>query len=307
MSFFMRSLLSSPLFGILAGLAAAIGYGLVPLFTLPINGTSLGSENGMSDLSILFYRFLFAAIVVAVVMFFRRIDFCISGKELATLSFLACLSNGSALFNIAGYEYISSGAATTIRFFYPVFTTLIMLVFYKEPRRWSTLAAMCMAVAGVVVLSWKGNDMARFEGVVFEILSAFCMAFYLVHVSRSRVQHMNAIKLTFYVLFIGALIFGAVAVQQKQFQGIETAVQWNNLVAAALVSTVATNLCLVFAVKKVGSTITAVLGALEPLTAVAVGALWFAEEMTLFTYLGIGIILPAVLLIIFSQRHSASS
>lgn len=301
----MRLSSSSPFLGVLAGLAAAVGYGLVPLFTLPINGATIASEHGMSDLSILFYRFLFAAVVVGGVMLLKKIDFSISGKELATLSFLAFLSNGSALFNIAGYEYISSGAATTIRFFYPVFTTLIMLVFYKEPRRWTTLIAMCMAVVGVVVLSWKGDDTARVEGVVFEILSACCMAFYLVHVARSRVRNMNGIKLTFYVLLIGALIFGAVAVQQKQFQWVETSVQWQNLLLAALVCTVATNLCLVFAVQKVGSTITAVLGALEPLTAVAIGAALFAETMTFYTFLGIGIIIPAVLLIIFSQQKQA--
>lgn len=302
----MKPTVSSSFAGILAGLVAAIGYGLVPLFTLNINSSAPVEADRMGDVVILFYRFLFASGIIGLIMLFRRQSFRISLKELGTLTLLAYLSDGSALFNIAGFQYISSGAATTIRFFYPVFTTLIMLVFYKEPRRWSTIVAMIMAVLGVVVLSLKGDAHAEIEGIVFEILSAFCMAFYLVYVSRSRVKNMDGLKLTFYVMFIGALIFGGRAFQEGSFEPITTPTQWQNLLLAAIICTAVTNLCLVFAVKKVGSTITAVLGALEPLTAVAVGALCFAEEVTLYTMLGIAIILPAVLIIIISQRKRES-
>ncbi|MCI6643966.1 MAG: DMT family transporter [Bacteroidales bacterium] len=302
----MKPSLSANFAGLLAGLAAAVGYGLVPLFTLHINGTAPVEADRMGDVVILFYRFLFASAIIGGIMLVRGQSFRISLKELGTLLLLAYLSDASALFNIAGFQYISSGAATTIRFFYPVFTTLIMLVFYKEPRRWSTIIAMLMAVVGVVVLSLKGDAHAEIEGIVFEILSAVCMAFYLVYVSRSRVKDMNGLKLTFYVLFIGALIFGGRAFQEGSFEPITTPTQWYNLLLAAVICTAATNLSLVFAVKKVGSTVTAVLGALEPLTAVAVGALCFAENITLYTLLGIAIILPAVLIIIISQRKQAT-
>lgn len=59
-------------YGFLVGLLAAICYGFIPFFTLPIK--SGATENFMSDPTILFYRFGFASIILAIVMLIRRIS-----------------------------------------------------------------------------------------------------------------------------------------------------------------------------------------------------------------------------------------
>ena len=69
-----------------------------------------------------------------------------------------------------------------------------------------------------------------------------------------------------------------------------------------------TNLCLVMAVQRIGSTMTAVLGALEPLTAVALGCLLMGEDITLNVVLGICLIIPSVIIIIFTRaKHSSAA
>ena len=120
----------------------------------------------LSDASILFYRFIFAALVIAVVMVAMKRSFKITRCELVTLTYLAFLSDGSALFLIDGYNYMSSGAATTLHFMYPVMTTLIMIVFYHEARKLSTILAVLMAVAGVGLLSWQPDGETNIRGVV---------------------------------------------------------------------------------------------------------------------------------------------
>ena len=105
-------------YGFLVGLLAAICYGFIPFFTLPIK--SGATENFMSDPTILFYRFGFASIILAIVMLIRRISFKVTRGELVTLIYLAFISDGSALFLIDGYNYMSSGVATTLHFMYPV-------------------------------------------------------------------------------------------------------------------------------------------------------------------------------------------
>lgn len=297
--------MSPTLKGTIAGLVAAICYGLIPLFTIPIkNGEA---ANHLSDCSIMFYRFALATLIIAVLMLITRRSFKITRGELVTLTYLAFLSDGSALFLIDGYNYLSSGVATTIHFMYPVVTTIMMMVFYNEARKVSTLLAVLLAVAGVGVLSWQSNGQTSLHGVVIELISACCYAFYLIRVNRSRVRNMDGMKLTFYVMGIGALIFGAEALRQDEFQLITTGVQASHLLLLGIVCTVVTNLCLVMAVQRIGSTMTAVLGALEPLTAVALGCLLMGEDITLNVVLGICLIIPSVIIIIFTRAKHASA
>ncbi len=297
--------MSPTLKGTIAGLVAAICYGLIPLFTIPIkNGEA---ANHLSDCSIMFYRFALATLIIAVLMLITRRSFKITRGELVTLTYLAFLSDGSALFLIDGYNYLSSGVATTIHFMYPVVTTIMMMVFYNEARKVSTLLAVLLAVVGVGVLSWQSNGQTSLHGVVIELISACCYAFYLIRVNRSRVRNMDGMKLTFYVMGIGALIFGAEALRQDEFQLITTGVQASHLLLLGIVCTVVTNLCLVMAVQRIGSTMTAVLGALEPLTAVALGCLLMGEAITLNVVLGICLIIPSVIIIIFTRAKHASA
>ena len=297
--------MSPTLKGTIAGLIAAICYGLIPLFTIPIkNGEA---ANHLSDCSIMFYRFALATLIIAVLMLITRRSFKITRGELVTLTYLAFLSDGSALFLIDGYNYLSSGVATTIHFMYPVVTTIMMMVFYNEARKVSTLLAVLLAVVGVGVLSWQSNGQTSLHGVVIELISACCYAFYLIRVNRSRVRDMDGMKLTFYVMGIGALIFGAEALRQDEFQLITTGVQASHLLLLGIVCTVVTNLCLVMAVQRIGSTMTAVLGALEPLTAVALGCLLMGEDITLNVVLGICLIIPSVIIIIFTRAKRASA
>lgn len=235
-------------------------------------------------------------------MLLRRKSFKVTRGELVTLIYLAFISDGSALFLIEGYNYMSSGVATTLHFMYPVVTALIMMLFYHEARKLSTCLAIAMAVGGVAVLSWDNSGDTSIKGVIIVLISAVCYALYIIRVNRSRAAQMDGMKLVFYVMFIGALIFGAEALRQGSFALASTPLQCRNLTSLALICTVVTNVCLVVSVKRIGSTMTAVIGALEPLTAVIVGCLVFGEPFTWQVISGILLIIPAVIIIIFSRR-----
>ena len=292
---------NAALVGTIAALLAAICYGFIPFFTLPIK-QGLPADF-MSDPSILFYRFGFAALFIGLVMLVRRQDFKVTRGELVTLIYLSFISDGSALFLIDGYNYMSSGVATTLHFMYPVVTALLMMTFYHEARRLSTILAIIMSVAGVGVLCWDPTGHTSLQGIIIVLISAVCYALYLIRVNRSRAAHMDSLKLVFYILFIGALIFLAEALRQNSFQPISSSLQFGNLVALALICTIVTNVCLVVSVKRIGSTMTAVIGALEPLTAVVVGCLVFHEAFTWQVLTGILLIIPAVVIIIWTRRR----
>lgn len=293
--------------GLILGLTAAVCYGFIPLFTKELQYPSEGLA--LSSATILFYRFGIASIVIAGIMLFQRISFRITFPEFLRLTLLAFLSDGAALFLIAGYSYMPSGVATTLHFMYPVFTALTMMLFFHEPRRMSTVLAITMAVAGLFVLSWTGQGEVALLGVVLEIISALCFALYLIRVNRSKISNMPPTKLTFYVMMLGALIFAATIIYERSeiemathFAVLPSTRGWLNLIALSLVCTVITNLALVHAIKMIGPTITAVLGVLEPVTAILLGVVFMGESLTSPIVLGIMLIISAVLIIVL-RKH----
>ena len=133
--------------GFLYGLIASATFGLIPLFSIP------ALENGVGLDSLLFYRFSLASVLVAVLMWVKKIPFDIQKSEFGIAFILGTLYAITALWLTEAYLYIPSGVATTIHFLYPVVVSLIMFVFYKDKLTMPILLAMAMAVSGVYMLS----------------------------------------------------------------------------------------------------------------------------------------------------------
>lgn len=282
--------------GFAYGIATAATFGLIPLFTLPL------MAKGMQFDSILFYRFLFAAIVLVGVMKANEESFRIEKREIPVLVLLGFFYTVSAMFLFWGYRFMSAGIATTLHFTYPIFVTLIMWLFFREKTSWVTLTAIGLAIGGVARLSIDEGEMKlHVGGVLIVLLSAVGYALYITTVNKSRVQKMSGRKLTFYVFVVSTVLFAIKAGSNEGIQAIPDGLSWMNLILLAIVPTVISNITLVQAVHYIGGTLTAVLGAMEPVTAVAVGVLVFAEPFTPNLALGIGLIILAVTMIILSK------
>ena len=259
--------------GFAFGLLTSATFGLIPLFTLPL------MAKGMQFDSILFYRFLFAALALAGIMAAKKESFHADKRDIPVLILLGFFYTASAMFLFWGYNFMSAGIATTLHFTYPVFVTLIMLLFFREKTSWITLMAIVLAICGVARLS-IGEEEIRLSalGVFIVLLSALGYALYITTVNKflaggstSRLK-MGGRKLSFV-----------------------------NLILLAIVPTVISNITLVLAVHNIGGTLTAVLGAVEPITAVCVGILVFSEPFTPNLAVGILLIIIAVTMIILSK------
>ena len=281
--------------GLFCGILTSSTFGMIPLFTLPL------LAGGMTHSSILFYRFFVAAVMLGGVLFLARKSFRVTPEELFTLGWLSLLYTGSALFLFWGYDYLPSGVATTIIFLYPVFVAVIMAVFFGEKPSGFTYCAIVLALIGVGLLSGVGSaEGIQLKGVLIEIMSALSYGLYIVGVNQSSVKHMGALKLTFYVFLFDAVTFLLFAVWKGGLQSIPNGSGQLNLVLLALVPTVLSNLSLVYAIKNIGSTFASVLGAFEPVTAMAIGVLVFSEPFTRSLAWGLALIILAVSLIILA-------
>ena len=276
-------------------MATSVTFGLIPLFTLPLMG------KGMVYDSILFYRFLFASMALAAVMLLKKETFRIDLRDLPVFILLAFFYTFSSLFLLCGYGYMGAGVATTLHFTYPVFVTLLMFFLFREKTGWLTWLAIALAICGVALLSLPESGLsADVKGIIIVLLSAVAYGSYIVGVNKSRVRNMNSRKLAFYVFVFTTVIFGIRNLVTGNLQLPPDPVSYCHLFLLAVLPTVVSNITLVLAVQNIGGTLTSVLGALEPLTAVCIGALVFGEDFTLREGFGILLVLTAVTVIILT-------
>ena len=109
--------------------------------------------------------------------------------------------------------------------------------------------------------------------------------------------------MTFYVMAFGAAISVGDGLARGSLQWIGTVPEAASAVLLALVTAVFSNLTLILAIKRIGSTLTSVLGVMEPLTAVSVGVLVFGEPFTAPLAGGVALIAGAVLLVMLGSRR----
>ena len=288
--------MSAKVKGFMYGVATSVTFGLIPLFTLPL------MQKGMASDSILFYRFITATAALALMMIVKKESFRVSWRDLAVIVLLAVFYTASSMFLLYGYEAMGAGVATTLHFTYPVFVTLLMFALFREKASWVTWTAVVLAIAGVAKLSLNGTELKLDPvGVCVVLLSAVGYASYIIAVNKSRVRDMHSRKLAFYVFVFTTLMFAVKNGLGGGVQPLPDAVSAVNVVLLAVAPTVISNITLLLAVRNIGGTLTSILGALEPVTAVCIGAMVFGEEFTLSEAVGIMLILAAVVLVILNR------
>ncbi len=277
---------------ILAAIVAAT-YGMNPLFTLPLY------KEGLNPDSVLFFRYLFAIPILGIMIKARGRNFKLKRKEAFPLVVLGLLAALSSLMLFQSYNFMEAGIASTLLFVYPIMVALIMVVFYKEKITLLTVMCIILALAGIALL-FKSEDGSTLSltGTLFVMVSALSYALYIVGVNRPSLKNVPTLKITFYVLLFGLSLFlfrvgfgSTLIIPQKWYL-------WLNLIALAVFPTAISFLCTTSAVHYIGSTPTAILGALEPVTAVFFGVMIFGEVLTLRIVYGIILIILAVTIIV---------
>ena len=297
------NLLSHKHKGVICGILAAVCYGTNPLGALPLYG------EGVNTASVLFYRFSMAVIILGVTLLAGRKNLRISRQELGVLASLGVLFAASSIAYYESFRFMDAGIASTILFVYPVMVAVIMAAFFRERVTLSTASAIILALLGICLL-YRGGTGASFSarGILCVMLSALTYAVYIVVVNQSSIR-MSSLKLTFYVLLfcLLSLLAYSFASPDLHLQFPPSPRAWFFACWLGIVPTILSLVLMTIAVHEVGATPTAIMGALEPLTAVAIGVLVFGESFTMRLCFGIILVLSAVIIIVAgkdSHLHS---
>ena len=276
--------------GYLLGIIAAITYGMNPLFGLHLY------RDGLLPGSVLFYRFLFASILLGGIMLIRKDSF-----RLPKHQFFHVLAGGLLLAASCNTWYLSfqimdSGIGAAI-----------MVIGFKEKLTGRTIAGVLLALIGVAVLCRPGEGAKiNVAGVVYVLISSLTYAVYIVEVKVSRLKEMQPETLTFYAMVIGCLYFLVFLGFGRNLQMLPSFTALGNALGLAFFPSLLSFLLMAIAIRYIGATKTAILGALEPVTAVCIGLFVFGEKFTWPLLIGIILVMASVMTVIAGGKEKSA-
>ncbi len=285
--------------GFINGTIAAASYGTNPLFALPLYA------RGLNVNSVLFYRYAIAVLTYALwLKFVKKMSFKITKKELLPIFALGVLYSISSITLFSSFQFIEAGVACTILFIYPVIVALIMSIFFKEKLTKTVIGSIFLTSIGILLL-YKGKNgiSLNINGIILVLFSALSYALYMIGINTIKpIQKINRAKLTFYVMTAGLTVYIYNILTTTPLQTLSTPSMWVFAIGLALFPTIISLETITISIKLIGSTTTAILGALEPLTAIFFGIIFFHEQMTVRIASGVILILIGVFQIILKKK-----
>ena len=292
--------------GVFYAAISSASFGFSPLFSIALIAA------GLSNFDILSYRWLTAAAVLIIYAF-------IKGKSLRLNSFseawkvilLSALRALTSITLLIGYANIASGIASTINFMYPVIVAFCMMIFFGEQKSWVTFGAIILAILGVYLMA-SGDGLIveggnTVLGLTCSLISAFAFAAYYIVMKRAKADKIESVKFTTWVMMLCAAYFIAGGlITDGSISIVTDGKLWLYILGLGLWATMVSNFTGVKAVRRIGPTLTSILGALQPLTAVILGALFLNEHLGWKAIAGIILIMAAVIIIVLhtnKKRH----
>ncbi len=285
--------------GIINGIVSGVSFGLIPLFSIPIIAA------GMGNVSILVYRFLFGSMAMLAMLLIRKTDMRISLSELIRIILLSTFYIGTAIATLECYHYLSSGIATALVYTDPIWCAIIGLVFLGDKFSFKLTTSITLATLGVMMMTGVFTEDGTFSamGLFWGLLSGLSYALYLLFVPRLNLKRIPSLKLTFYVFFVGMLLLAAYNFgTEGRIDAVPNAECWMNIILLGLIPTALSNICVTISLRLIDSTIVAILGAFEPLTAMLIGIMVLDDPYSALSITGAALILLAVAYLSKSEK-----
>ena len=286
------------LLGALCVVITSVCYGLVPSFSF------LSFGMGVSTPTLLFDKFLYAAIIMWAFIFIRRIKFRFS-KKAALYMVLSCIGYiGLSTCLYISFDYISGSLATIVSFTFPAMIVAIEMIFKLEPVKLTKILAVILSFAGLVLIVWDPDMKANVIGIAFAFGSAICYVVYILGISTKTLKAESTFAIAGYVM-LGAAIFNffrCLISGEPLFTS--TPGQFGMMILLSVVCVFIAILCYAIGVQMIGPGNASLLNTLEPVLACIFGHFIIGDVLTNVMIIGSILVVAAVLITNLPERKS---
>ncbi len=225
----------------------------------------------------------------------------LSRRDLAAIAGLGLLSYYAASFlDFLGLQYINAGLGRLLQFIYPTVVVILSALFLGKRATRRDIAALVLTYFGLLLVFWHalgGEQQNLWLGAGLVFASATCYAVYLVAGSEV-IARVGSVRFTAYAMVVASVACIAQFFVLRPLSALDLPVEVYGLaVAMALASTVIPGFMVAEALRRIGANKVAIIGALGPVTAIALGYLGLDEIMTPLQIFGSALVLVGVVVI----------
>ncbi|HUQ24083.1 MAG TPA: DMT family transporter [Burkholderiales bacterium] len=227
----------------------------------------------------------------------------LAGRDWAAVAGLGFLGYYAASFlDFVGLQYVGAGVGRLILFLYPTMVLTLSFFFLKKTPTRREIVALLMSYAGIALVVSDQVDTSRegklfLFGVLLVFASALCYAAYLVAGSQV-VKRIGSMRFTAYSMAVATVPALAQFFLLEPVSALELPANvWTYAIVLATVSTVLPLFLQAEALRRIGATEFALVGAVSPVSVAIMSALGLGEPFGLPQVAGAVLVIGGVLLV----------
>jgi drug/metabolite transporter (DMT)-like permease len=277
--------------GIILIAISAASFGTLAIFS------RFAYNDGMDTFTVLFIRFGISALIMTAILIARRESFP-RGKILAQLVGMGAVGYvGQSFMYLTAINYASAGLVALLLYLYPLFVTILSVIFLREKVTRIKMIALGLALFGAA-LTVDPNG-GQLVGVAMAVAAALIYSVYII-VGTSVMKHVSAVQSSTVIFASAGIVYGMLTFTNgAHFPASSDG--WFAMLGVILFSTIIPVVTFLAGLEKVGPTNAAMLSTLEPVVTVLLAAWLFNEKLGAIVMLGGGLILSAVVILTRSE------
>jgi drug/metabolite transporter (DMT)-like permease len=279
--------------GILLVAISAASFG-----TLAIFGRFLYAD-GMDTFTLLFLRFIFATLVLTLILILRR-EPLPRGRVLAQLIGMGAIGYaGQSFLYLSAIKFASAGLVALLLYLYPMFVFVLSVIFLREKVTWAKAAALTLALTGAALtVNPQGGQLL---GIVYAVMAATIYSVYIV-IGAGVTKQVSAIQSSLVIFTSAAAVYGTLTlVNGAHFPTSSSG--WWSMAGIVIMATVIPVTTFLAGLERIGPTNASLLSTLEPVVTVLLAAWLFGERLAPITLVGGALILVAVVVLTRNEMN----
>ncbi len=282
-------------------IAAGVLWGTSPLFA------SYLSPRGFSSVELTSVRAVTTAVILALlILFSKRALFRICSRDLLLLFLNGAAFVGTASFYFQGIKMTSSATAVVLMYTAPIYVLVFSVIFLGERLTKLKISAMAVMILGCFLVSGVVGGFS-FDplGVLFGVLAGISYGAYNIITKIMMRRGANPTATTFYTFFLAAVISFFIVPPTSLFENVARNLPTSVpvLILFGITTCVAPYFLYTFALRDLSAGTASSLGIIEPMSATLLSAVFLSEIPSLLSWIGIALILGAVVLLGIAERR----
>ncbi len=288
--------LSDPVKGSIFVFISAFMYATLPILT------KYAYKYGLEPSSAIFFRYLFAFIILFVYLKFYKKEPVIN-KSFWVFGQGIFLITASATYFFA-LQYLAASIASIIFFSHPVLVALLAILVYKEKLNSKLAAGLLLALLGIIFVSgvFSGSVTIAPFGLFLGMMGSICYALFAL-LGQFNVSRSSPISLTATFALVGIIMIPLLFFRDLDFLTALTLKQALICLTMALINTVLSISFYLRGMQKIGASRAALISSLEPVLTVILAMLFLGEALSPLEAAGATLVLISLYLAVTSHHN----